>query len=438
MHLLSLVCAVLAQTQNTIAEWKSGGILRLDQSLTSNYDGAPMFFNFAQYGDIAIQIAGERGPLYLGKQHLVDAGSGTSAQLTLTNAGELLLQISDENGNTNTKNLIPSTTSGVGNDNGPFYARVDYDRTFRIRNNQDEIVWQFPEPRTRVDRLESYRLNFLRRKERLVSPNGQWYITLNRRGQILNQNNVALNAKPFDEDAPHVLVLGGSGSLNLFDAFQHEVKVKGFPATTDEKGRYTAAVTDEGFLTVYNQNGEATWQYDLKPPAPPSEPTLVFIRLGRGKVAKGCDTVPHDYEEPLSSLEDCPRLCLDSPQCHHFVWNNWRGGTCFLKSEHFDIKNVIRSNDGDIHCGYVDTYDWAKDGSLFSASNCDFKGNDIGYKLSSRFECPSLCFNDLKCNHFTWTNFEGGTCYMKHDNKLPFADAIPYEGALCGGFVNKL
>jgi len=47
------------------------------------------------------------------------------------------------------------------------------------------------------------------------------------------------------------------------------------------------------------------------------------------------------------------------------------------------------------------------------AMSCDFEGNDLtNVKISSE-KCGGKCADTNGCTHFTWTSFEGGTCWMK-------------------------
>ena len=58
---------------------------------------------------------------------------------------------------------------------------------------------------------------------------------------------------------------------------------------------------------------------------------------------------------------------------------------------------------------------WQDDKSTGSkwALACDFKNNDLTNKLTSGSSCASTCMSTSGCTHFTWTNYKGGTCYMK-------------------------
>lgn len=47
------------------------------------------------------------------------------------------------------------------------------------------------------------------------------------------------------------------------------------------------------------------------------------------------------------------------------------------------------------------------------AMGCDFKGNDLTKALTKGDMCSTKCRQTAGCTHYTWTNFEGGTCWMK-------------------------
>ena len=44
---------------------------------------------------------------------------------------------------------------------------------------------------------------------------------------------------------------------------------------------------------------------------------------------------------------------------------------------------------------------------------CDFKGNDLSNKRIAASDCASTCASTSGCSHFTWTTYNGGTCWMK-------------------------
>ena len=44
---------------------------------------------------------------------------------------------------------------------------------------------------------------------------------------------------------------------------------------------------------------------------------------------------------------------------------------------------------------------------------CDFKGNDLSNARVSGDKCGPKCVSTSGCTHFTWTTYNGGTCWMK-------------------------
>jgi len=57
------------------------------------------------------------------------------------------------------------------------------------------------------------------------------------------------------------------------------------------------------------------------------------------------------------------------------------------------------------------------------ALGCDFTGGDIGNVQVPGDQCGGKCRSTAGCTHFTWTGFNGGTCWMK-GGAVSKADAI--------------
>jgi hypothetical protein len=53
---------------------------------------------------------------------------------------------------------------------------------------------------------------------------------------------------------------------------------------------------------------------------------------------------------------------------------------------------------------------WQLDNWAFS---CDFKNNDLSNSRVLGKDCGPLCVKTRSCTHFTWTTYNGGTCWMK-------------------------
>lgn len=68
------------------------------------------------------------------------------------------------------------------------------------------------------------------------------------------------------------------------------------------------------------------------------------------------------------------------------------------------------SNDNSTICGITDKIAW--NGNNW-AEGCLFDFNDFKYIPSKIEECYGICANDYNCTHFTWTKYDGGTCYLQ-------------------------
>ena len=44
---------------------------------------------------------------------------------------------------------------------------------------------------------------------------------------------------------------------------------------------------------------------------------------------------------------------------------------------------------------------------------CDFHGGDLTNAQIKGEDCGGTCASTSDCTHFTWTTFNGGTCWMK-------------------------
>lgn len=51
--------------------------------------------------------------------------------------------------------------------------------------------------------------------------------------------------------------------------------------------------------------------------------------------------------------------------------------------------------------------------NLSWAMSCDFKGNDLSNVQIRGEQCGSRCRQTLGCTHFSWNNYQGGTCWLK-------------------------
>ncbi len=79
--------------------------------------------------------------------------------------------------------------------------------------------------------------------------------------------------------------------------------------------------------------------------------------------------------------------------------------------------------------------DWDENNSAIS---CAFSGNDLTNSLTKSSECGALCASTSGCSHYTWTDFNSGTCWLK-TNTVSKSDAYfkSDQNALCGIVVDS-
>uniref|UniRef100_A0A915JBS5 Apple domain-containing protein n=1 Tax=Romanomermis culicivorax TaxID=13658 RepID=A0A915JBS5_ROMCU len=73
------------------------------------------------------------------------------------------------------------------------------------------------------------------------------------------------------------------------------------------------------------------------------------------------------------------------------------------------------------------------------AMGCDFRGNDLSSVRVPGDQCGGTCAGTNDCTHFTWTSYEGGTCWMKRgtvsrNNAFDTDD----KSIVCGIFEEKM
>eukprot|EP00808_Paulinella_micropora_P019551 g8663.t1 len=74
-----------------------------------------------------------------------------------------------------------------------------------------------------------------------------------------------------------------------------------------------------------------------------SPPGLVWQEFegGGGEWASGCDFFGHDLQHQTAPLAQCPALCRALSGCTNFAWNNYLGGTCWLKGNSLPKSTAI-------------------------------------------------------------------------------------------------
>lgn len=79
-------------------------------------------------------------------------------------------------------------------------------------------------------------------------------------------------------------------------------------------------------------------------------------------------------------------------------------------------------------------FKWLSGPEALWAWNCDFYGNDIARVRAPGSSCANLCRSNAACTHFSFTTYEGGTCWLKHkdgiDGRAAVSNASPWS--VCG------
>ncbi|KAI8611987.1 hypothetical protein BC830DRAFT_1171431 [Chytriomyces sp. MP71] len=76
---------------------------------------------------------------------------------------------------------------------------------------------------------------------------------------------------------------------------------------------------------------------------------------------------------------------------------------------------------------------WNQDGPIAWYNPCDWQGGDIGSTQISDRECGPACANTVSCSHFSWSQYNGGTCFFKSLDTNGATPIDPWHGpSMCG------
>ncbi|TMW67205.1 hypothetical protein Poli38472_012321 [Pythium oligandrum] len=125
-----------------------------------------------------------------------------------------------------------------------------------------------------------------------------------------------------------------------------------------------------------------------------------------------------------SSAKECCSKCTEFKGCRAFSWNNYEGGTCWLKSS----DNFATVTQG-VQSGTVTQQ--TDDGLCTMEADLDYTGNDLANAPSPNAgDCCSKCEARDGCSAYTWTPWNGGMCWMKTSGN--YMGLKEYKGAYAG------
>lgn len=119
----------------------------------------------------------------------------------------------------------------------------------------------------------------------------------------------------------------------------------------------------------------------------------------------GVDYVDMDIgNAKASDVGDCCTLCEKFEGCKAFSWNEYEGGTCWFKSGKGETKE-----DATVISSLV-----VDDPVCTMEYHVDYVNHDLkNVPGSTPEDCCPVCNDDPECAAFSWSDHEGGTCWLK-------------------------
>ncbi|RLN89455.1 hypothetical protein BBJ28_00019901 [Nothophytophthora sp. Chile5] len=129
--------------------------------------------------------------------------------------------------------------------------------------------------------------------------------------------------------------------------------------------------------------------------------------IGQCTLQNDIDFVDNDIgNTPASNAGTCCGICNNWSGCRSFSWSNLNGGTCWLKS----AKGNTVAKSGVVSSQVLDN----PPPSCTLETNVDYVDNDIANVLASKAtDCCDKCRAQAGCHAFSWSNHQGGTCWLK-------------------------
>ena len=100
----------------------------------------------------------------------------------------------------------------------------------------------------------------------------------------------------------------------------------------------------------------------------------------------------------------CCDYCHKNSRCAAWTWSNYNGGTCWLKTGRGKVVYKPGAKSAVYTSGFLCSLE----------PDTDYVGNDLGSQASKvPQDCCGICKNTAKCRAYTWSDYNGGTCYLK-------------------------
>lgn len=121
-------------------------------------------------------------------------------------------------------------------------------------------------------------------------------------------------------------------------------------------------------------------------------------------IDKDKDYVDNDVGNVPGQVTQCCDLCIANSKCFVWTWSSYNGGTCWFKSQKGTVIDAPGKTSGVTpkqppKCTVKNGY--------------DLDDSDIDNKPGKLDDCCGLCLANSKCKAWSWSNFNGGTCWLK-------------------------
>jgi hypothetical protein len=122
----------------------------------------------------------------------------------------------------------------------------------------------------------------------------------------------------------------------------------------------------------------------------------------------GIDYVDNDIgNKPSPTPEGCCEICKNFPKCRAYAWTNQNGGTCWLKSA--KGQTIVKAG-----VWSAQVYENLPVTCSAIENDMDYIDNDIGnVPAGDSSLCCALCGANGGCKAWSWSNYNGGTCWLK-------------------------
>ncbi|TMW65408.1 hypothetical protein Poli38472_008050 [Pythium oligandrum] len=206
-----------------------------------------------------------------------------------------------------------------------------------------------------------------------------------------------------------------------FDYIGYDIKsVQGQPvenccqacATTDGCRAYSWTNQNGGTCWLKSGRGEIVSNPNVK--------SALFSTTANNnttcQLANDLDYVGNDIgRASASDAGQCCDICQKRSGCRAYTWTGQDGGTCWLKSKRGETTYKAGAKSAEAYP--VDSGNNSPPPAKCDlVKDVDFVGNDIGSPEpgATADQCCTICKSRPACKAFTWTNQNGGTCYLKN------------------------